>query len=105
MLDDEGRGDEFTVMAALQFVRYLNSTNDFMVVHGVNLSLSIPHDVSNYACGRTPVCDECERLVSSGIVVVAAAGNQGYQKYTTEEGDDRRPTTASASPIRATPTA
>ena len=86
VLNEDGRGDEFSVMAALQFVRYLNSTNDFMVVHGVNLSLSIPHDVSNYACGRTPVCEECERVVSSGIVVVAAAGNQGYRKYTTEEG-------------------
>jgi serine protease AprX len=86
VLNEEGRGDEFSVMAALQFVRYLNSTNDFMVVHGANLSLSIPHDVSNYACGRTPVCEECERVVSSGIVVVAAAGNQGYRKYTTEEG-------------------
>jgi hypothetical protein len=86
VLDADGRGDEFAVMAALQFLRYLNSTNDFMVVHGVNLSLSIPHDISNYACGRTPICDECERVVHSGVVVVAAAGNQGYRKYTTEEG-------------------
>ncbi|HEV7515379.1 MAG TPA: S8 family serine peptidase, partial [Thermoanaerobaculia bacterium] len=86
VLDADGRGDEFTVMAALQFIRYLNSTNDFMVVHGANLSLSIPHDISNYACGRTPVCEECERVVNSGVVVVAAAGNQGYRKYTTAEG-------------------
>jgi hypothetical protein len=86
VLDGEGRGDEFAVMAALQFVRYLNSTNDYMAVHGINMSLSIPHDVSNYACGRTPVCDECERVVSSGVVVVAAAGNQGYRKLTTAEG-------------------
>lgn len=80
VLDGEGRGDEFAVMAALQFIRHLNSTNDYVAVHGVNLSLSIPHEVSNYACGRTPVCDECERVVSSGVVVVAAAGNQGYAK-------------------------
>ena len=86
VLDDFGRGDEFAVMAALQFVRYLNSTNDYVAIHGVNLSLSIPHDVANYACGRTPVCEECERVVSAGTVVVAAAGNQGYRKYTTEEG-------------------
>jgi serine protease AprX len=86
VLNREGRGDEFAVMAALQFVRYLNSTNDYTVIHGVNLSLSIPHDIANYACGRTPVCDECERVVSSGVVVVAAAGNQGYRKYTTAEG-------------------
>ena len=86
VLNAEGRGDEFAVMAALQFVRYLNSTNDYMAVHGINMSLSIPHDVSNYACGRTPVCDECERVISSGVVVVAAAGNQGYRKYATAEG-------------------
>ena len=86
VLDQAGRGDEFAVMAALQFVRYLNSSNEYVVVHGANLSLSIPHEISNYACGRTPVCDECERVVSSGVVVVAAAGNQGRQRYTTEAG-------------------
>ena len=86
MLDEAGRGDEFAVMAALQFVRYLNSANEYVVVHGANLSLSIPHEISNYACGRTPVCDECERVVSSGVVVVAAAGNQGRQRYTTAAG-------------------
>ena len=52
----------------------------------MNLSLSIPHDVRNYACGRTPICEECERLVESGVVVVAAAGNRGYQNFQTREG-------------------
>ncbi len=86
VLDDHGEGDEFNVMAALQFVRSLNAHKDYMVVHGVNLSLSIPHDVANYACGRTPVCEECERLVGAGIVVVAAAGNDGYLQYMTAKG-------------------
>ena len=86
ILDENGNGDEFTVMAALQFVRWLNERHDYMTVHGVNMSLSIPHDVANYACGRTPVCDEAERTVSSGIVVVVAAGNQGYRTYTTPDG-------------------
>jgi len=86
VLGPDGSGDEFNVMAALQFVRFLNSTNDLMAVHGVNLSMSIPHDVSNFACGRTPVCEEAERVVNSGIVVVAAAGNQGYRKFTTPDG-------------------
>lgn len=85
VLDDEGHGDEFGVMAALQFVRYLNAAHDYMVVHGTNLSLSIPHDVANYACGRTPICDECERVVAGGVVVVAAAGNQGYRRYRTAD--------------------
>jgi serine protease AprX len=86
VFDDHGRGDEFSIMAALQFVRYLNANRDAPVIHGVNLSLSIRHDVANYACGRTPVCDEGERVVSSGVVVIAAAGNDGYMQYTTPTG-------------------
>lgn len=85
-LDDKGVGREFSIMAALQFVRYLNARHDFVEVHGVNLSFSIEHQVSNYACGRTPVCVECERLVGSGIVVVAAAGNSGRARYLTPDG-------------------
>jgi len=77
---------EFAVIGALQLVRYLNSHNRHIVVHGVNLSLSIPHEVENYACGGTPVCDECNRLVGADVTVVTAAGNQGYQKFKTEKG-------------------
>lgn len=72
--------DEFTVIAALQFVRHLNAHKDLMAIHGVNLSMAVPHDVANFACGRTPVCEECERLVASGVVVVTAAGNRGFNK-------------------------
>ena len=86
VLDEAGDGDEFTVMAALQFVRSLNAHKDYQVVHGANLSLSIPHEVANYACGRTPVCEECERLVGARVVVVAAAGNEGYLQYLTPKG-------------------
>ena len=86
VLNERGEGDEFNVMAALQFARALNTRSEAMVVHGVNLSLSIRHDIANFACGRTPVCEECERLVSSGIVVVAAAGNDGYLQYLTTRG-------------------
>jgi hypothetical protein len=79
VIGDDGSGDEFSILAALQFVRYLNSHADLLVVHGVNLSISIPHAVDSYACGETPVCQECRRLVGSGVVVVAAAGNRGYR--------------------------
>jgi subtilisin family serine protease len=74
------KADEFTIIAALQFIRYLNANKSLMLIHGVNLSLSVPHDVANYACGRTPVCEECERVVSSGVVVVTAAGNRGFDR-------------------------
>ena len=72
---------EFAIIAALQYIRYVNERHSYITIHGANLSLSIPHNVRNYACGRTPVCNECERLVESGAVVVAAAGNRGFQKF------------------------
>lgn len=77
---------EFAIIAALQYIRYVNERNSYITIHGANLSLSIRHDVRNYACGRTPVCNECERLVNSGVVVVAAAGNRGYQHFETKDG-------------------
>jgi hypothetical protein len=77
---------EFAVIAALQYIRYLNERHNYISIHGANLSLSIPHDVRNFACGRTPVCNECERLVDSGVVVVSAAGNLGYHSFETKEG-------------------
>ena len=77
---------EFAIIAALQYLRYLNDRNTYLTIHGANLSLSIPHDVRNFACGRTPICNESERLVESGVVVVAAAGNLGYQSFETKDG-------------------
>jgi hypothetical protein len=72
---------EFNIMSAIQYVRSLNaSQKEVMVIHGVNLSFSLRHAVDNYACGRTPICMECDRLSSSGVVVVAAAGNYGYRR-------------------------
>lgn len=78
VLRDDGLSDEFEVIAALQFIRFLNARAGNIKVHGVNLSLSIDHDVANYACGNTPICEECDQLAANGTVVVAAAGNRGY---------------------------
>ena len=73
-------GDEFTVLAALDYVAWLNRDPMRPAIHGVNLSLAIPYVVDTHACGRTPVCDACDRLVWNGTVVVAAAGNSGFEK-------------------------
>jgi serine protease AprX len=86
VISAKGIGGEFAIMSAMQFVRWLNTTHATQGVHGTNLSLSIRHDVSNYACGRTPVCDEAERLVAAGVVVVSAAGNYGHRRYSTPDG-------------------
>jgi len=87
VLGSDGTADEFSVLAALQFVRYLNSYGNKPFVHGINLSMSLRHDVMNYACGRTPVCEECTRLVDTGTVVVSAAGNEGHSSFLTTTGE------------------
>jgi serine protease AprX len=79
--DDTGMSDEFQVLSAMQFVRHLNAHADEPVIHGVNLSFSLRHEVDKYAAGATPVCEEAHRLVGSGVVVVAAAGNDGRAGY------------------------
>jgi serine protease AprX len=86
VLGNEIKDWEFAIIASLQFIRYLNDRHNFITIHGANLSLSIPHDVRNFACGRTPICNESERLIESGVVVVAAAGNHGYKSFETKEG-------------------
>jgi serine protease AprX len=47
-------------------------------VHGVNLSVGYEFDAEMFACGQSPLCNEVNRLVQSGVVVVTAAGNTGY---------------------------
>lgn len=73
---------EFAILAALEFVQFVNAraAGGTPIIHGVNISLSIPHDVRNYGCGATPVCVACDRVVNSGVVVVAAAGNRGWNE-------------------------
>jgi hypothetical protein len=88
VFNDDGETDEYTILAALQFVGYLNRLSNTPAIHGANLSFSLVHRVRTYACGRTPVCEECERLVDGGTVIVAAAGNAGFT------GDSQNPTLA-----------
>lgn len=71
-------GDGFAIIAALEYLDWLNRDRAKPIVHGVNLSVSVPHRVDAHACGRTPVCQAAERLVNNGTVVVAAAGNAGF---------------------------
>ncbi|MFF5497485.1 S8 family serine peptidase [Streptomyces aquilus] len=90
VLGDTGTGDEFSIVTALQAVRYINEQAGRFVIAGVNLSLSVPHDVASHSTGWTPVCIECDRLVRSGVVVVAAAGNSGYAGAVHTLGKDYR---------------
>lgn len=80
---------EFEVIGALQLIRHIKRVGT-RKVHGVNLSLSVRHDVYSYACGATLVCEECDAAACSGLVVVAAAGNEGYQRFMVDR-DARAP--------------
>ncbi len=79
VLDAEGRGAASGIMMALRYIREcLNDDPKMPRVHGVNLSLGYEFDAEMFACGQSPLCVEVDRLVKSGVVVVAAAGNTGY---------------------------
>jgi subtilisin family serine protease len=56
----------------------LNDNPKLLRVHGVNLSVGYEFDAEMFACGQSPICAEANRLVQSGVVVVAAAGNTGF---------------------------
>lgn len=78
-----GGGDPATrvtrVIRALAYVRELNASSDKLPrIHGVNLSLGYEFEPEWFACGRSPLCLEVDKLVRSGVVVVAASGNSGY---------------------------
>jgi serine protease AprX len=78
VLRDDRTGDMAALLAALQYIQELNDEGRDLQVHGVNLSVGYPFDPSWFAAGLTPVCKEVDRLVRTGVVVVAAAGNTGF---------------------------
>ena len=67
------------VISALAYVREKNAESDKMPrIHGVNLSVGYDFDPTWFACGQSPLCQEVDKLVRTGVVVVVAAGNSGY---------------------------
>jgi subtilisin family serine protease len=72
------------VIQALAYVRELNAESDKLPrIHGVNLSVGYDFDPTWFACGQSPLCQEVDKLVRTGVVVVVAAGNSGFGTLST----------------------
>jgi subtilisin family serine protease len=85
VLDEKGEGRSSDVIRALEYIREtLNDNPKMLRVHGVNLSVGYEFDAEMFACGQSPLCNEVNRLVQSGVVVVTAAGNTGYGTVTAQ---------------------
>jgi subtilisin family serine protease len=90
VLDAKGNGKTSNVIRALNYIREkVNGDPKLLRIQGVNLSLGYEFDAEMFACGQSPICVEVDRLVNSGVVVVAAAGNTGYGKLTSDQRTTR----------------
>jgi hypothetical protein len=79
VLDANGSGTDFAVIKAMQEIRKMNEEKLEVVIHGANISLGSAPVVGSYGVGSSPVCQEANRLVNSGVIVCVAAGNDGHK--------------------------
>ena len=82
-LADSGIGDDAKIIKALEHIYRANEQATQLVVHGVNLSLGGSFDPEAFGCGDSPLCRTLRRLWRQGVVVVIAAGNEGYLELPT----------------------
>jgi subtilisin family serine protease len=76
VLDDGDHTLSSVLLAALDYVKELNADGP-QVIHGVNISIGCDWYPDEYAAGHSPLCQAVDDLVSSGVVVVVSAGNNG----------------------------
>lgn len=86
VLGDDGRGSDAKVIKALDHIYEINRNATSPIIHGVNLSLGGAFDPEVFGCGDTPICKQLRRLWRQGVVVVLAAGNEGYIEL--QQGDE-----------------
>jgi len=90
VLDDRGVGSDSNIIKALDKIADVNERSVDLVIHGVNLSLGGDFDPQAYACGHSPLCNELRRLWRQGVLVVLAAGNEGFDVLRTASGEARQ---------------
>jgi len=86
VLDRRGNGDDAWIIKALDHIAETNRKAGRLVIQGVNLSLGGPFDQSVFGCGHSPLCQELRRLWQQGVLVVLAAGNEGFAVLQTLDG-------------------
>lgn len=86
VLDDDGTGNDAWIIRALDHVADLNEEAGMLRIHGVNLSLGGSFDQSVFGCGHSPLCKELRRLWRQGVLVVLAAGNEGFATLQSADG-------------------
>ena len=87
VLDDDGDTASSVVIAALDYVRTVNSDGR-QLIHGVNLSIGCDWYPDEYAAGQSPLCRAVNELADNGVVVVVSAGNSGAAGTLTGDSDD-----------------
>lgn len=85
VLNNRGEGDDAWILVALDKIARINEQASELRIHGVNLSLGGAFDPSVYGCGHTPLCRELRRLWQQGVLIVLAAGNEGFTVLQTLE--------------------
>jgi hypothetical protein len=80
-------GTDVEILRAIDHIWKLNNEAGTLVIHGVNLSLGGPYDVESYNCGFTPICRALRKLWQQGVLVVIAAGNEGYADLLNAENE------------------
>ena len=78
VLDDSGGGSDAKIIKALDHIFDTNAESNDLVIHGVNLSLGGPFNPEIFGCGDSPLCKQLRKLWRQGVVVVLAAGNEGF---------------------------
>ena len=86
VLDHNGNGEDAWIIKALDHIADVNDAAGKARIQGVNLSLGGNFDPSVFGCGHSPLCNELRRLWRQGVVVVLAAGNEGYAVLQSEGG-------------------
>jgi len=87
VFDAGGDCEDAWIIKALDHIAAYNEAKPADQIQGVNLSLGGPYDGTVYGCGFTPLCAELRRLWRSGVLVVAASGNEGQVMVNTPYGE------------------